>query len=262
MKYFITLNLNVSNVSAKLTEYAWGMPSPVVYLSFLENILIKSEFIETKNRDNFKHNMVYGVKKYELLKNITNRSSQRFGLELNKNSIAKDQGVGIAIRDNPRAILETDIMFEIDSSFSISTIKKKIEYQLENLKFAGGFISKYKVFISENKVRSMYNMLPTMIVSLNSQEEIKDTTDLIKKTLLRTKKDFRDSKSKDLSLTVLGYQSLKESGFTDYKYKHSFAEVITGLIGMKALTGEIIKNNNFQTWNFVEKGPFILAYGE
>jgi len=268
MKYFVTLRLHVEDASPKLTEYAVGLPSPIVYLSFIENLLIKSNLKKPGQDTHQPVNLVYGFKSFEILENHVSRSSQRLGYQSIKDDPKVKPRAGYlnsSMIDTYKANIETSLRFEVNTLHSTEELKKLFNRVILKLRFAKGFIKRYSVSVFEGNEKgyksASYKMFPAMI-ACHENREIKDTQELVKRLVITNKKegDKKDDLDRgNYALTVIGYRLLEKSREESVGYDNYFSETLVGLISFKALT-----MSNYQSvskWNFANNKDHLIAKG-
>ena len=237
MKNYVTIKMIIEDINCMQTELLVGMPSLVAYMSFVENILLKSEISKTRSEEVF-----IGISRFQY-KEMYEKSSENLNF---KNGVPeRDLGLG-SVNISPKGILETEISFDIDSDLITFDIISKLQKTIFGLKFSGGVIKDFSVFVEKEKKLALRKMFPTFII--NSDKKDYDNIDSLIAELL-----VKEENKKDKNIVVSGYGFLSDiSNTQNLNYDMVHGEPLYRLITKEALTNKNILEIKGWSWDLTD----------
>lgn len=243
MKNFITIKMSVEDINSLQSELLIGMPSLVAYMSFIENLILKSSLSNKKRPSE----VFIGVSMFQY-KEFFEKSSENV-------TINKDNLEFGSVNITPKALIDTEITFDIDSDLDNNDIYLTLYKCMQKLRFSGGMIKEFDIFINKEKNKALRKMFPTFII--NSYKERTSNIDSLTKELLV--KDKNKENFKDKNIIITGYSFLSNKFDNDnLNYEMVYGEPIYRLIYKEALTNKNISDLRGWSWDLTNDKQILI----
>ncbi len=241
MKNYITIKMSVEDINSLQSELLIGIPSLVAYMSFIENLILKSSISNNKRPEN----VFIGISMFQY-KEFFEKSSENVTI---KNGNIEFGSVNIS----PKALIDTEITFDIDSDLDNNDIYSTLYKCMQKLKFCGGMIKEFEIFINKEKNKALRKMFPTFIIN-SDQEKISNIDFLTRELLIKNKENFKDK-----NIIITGYSFLSNKFDNDnLNYEMVYGEPIYRLIYKEALTNKNISDLKGWSWDLTSDKQILI----
>jgi len=212
-KTYVKMNLDVINASFKQTDSLYGIPSPLVYMSFLKAI----EF-RVKNSITINPGVMISYRYTEANKGKDFHFIQK-GTDIKSTGLV----------DIPRGGFGIDLIFEISYLDTFENMKFMLTHALKKMRIAGGVIENVEIDYNTN-IEEIKRSIG--FTQYKSSKEFESGVEFIFESLV-----FGSFKKGLSTPAILGYLNLGNAGKENslYKKDHFFAEPLIQMTEFKFL---------------------------